>query len=226
LGPTTKSTVVGNLDDGIEFFGGTVNAKNLVVAFGEDDGLDIDQNYSGTITNAIVIQSGATAGDNALEIDGPEGTTYTSGLFTINNITLIDKDGGSDTGGDLKALAQGTINNASWRGFTDNVKIRASFQNDCMDNKNDSYTNYTGSGTLKITNSEWVGTAAISDWTTVYTESKASDQTTICTVPGTFEPAIDALLSANGNVISATPSKGADASAFNGWSWVAARNEL
>ena len=54
---------------------------NVVVAFGEDDGLDIDMNYSGTITNAFVLQSGATAGDNALEIDGPEGSTYVDGLF-------------------------------------------------------------------------------------------------------------------------------------------------
>jgi len=80
--------VVANLDDGVEFFGGTVNVKNVIVANGEDDGLDIDQNYSGTIENAFVIQSGATAGDNALEIDGPEGTTYTDGLFTIKNVTL------------------------------------------------------------------------------------------------------------------------------------------
>jgi hypothetical protein len=216
--------VVANLDDGVEFFGGTVNVKNVVVAFGEDDGLDIDQNYAGTITNAIVIQSGATAGDNALEIDGPEGTTYTNGLFTINNITLIDKDGAADTGGDLKAKAQGTINNASWRGYTDNVKIRASFQNNCTENKSDSYTNYIGQ-TLKITNSEWVGSAAIADWTTVYTESLDNNQAA-CSVPASYEPAIDALISANGNSISATATKGADASAFDDWSWVAANNEL
>ncbi len=38
--------VVGNQDDGIEFFGGTVNASNLIVWGQGDDGLDIDQSYA------------------------------------------------------------------------------------------------------------------------------------------------------------------------------------
>ena len=46
--------VVANVDDGIEFFGGTVNATNLLVYAQGDDGLDIDQAYSGTISNAVV----------------------------------------------------------------------------------------------------------------------------------------------------------------------------
>ncbi len=216
--------VVANLDDGVEFFGGTVNATNVVVAYGEDDGIDIDMNYSGTITNAVVIQSGATAGDNALEIDGPEGSTYTDGLFTINNVTLIDKDGAADTGGDLKSKAQGTINNASWRGYGDNVKIRASFQNNCADDKSDSYLNYAN-GTLKITNSEWVGTAAIADWTTIYTESE-DDSANACSVPADYSGVVEGKLTADGNAINAAATKGADTSAFDTWSWVAATNNL
>ena len=47
--------VVANVDDGIEFFGGTVNASNLFVWAQGDDALDIDQAYSGTITNAMVV---------------------------------------------------------------------------------------------------------------------------------------------------------------------------
>lgn len=41
--------VVANLDDGVEFFGGTVNASNILVGFHGDDGIDIDMNYSGTV---------------------------------------------------------------------------------------------------------------------------------------------------------------------------------
>ena len=77
--------VIGNVDDGIEFFGGTVNASELLVWAQGDDGLDIDQAYAGTISNSMVILNEAS--DHALEIDGPEGSA--SGSFTLNNITLI-----------------------------------------------------------------------------------------------------------------------------------------
>ena len=47
--------VVGNVDDGVEFFGGTVNASELLVWGQGDDALDIDQGYSGTIDGAYII---------------------------------------------------------------------------------------------------------------------------------------------------------------------------
>lgn len=63
--------VVANQDDGIEWFGGTVNVKNAVVWNAGDDALDTDQSWSGTMDNFIVISGEET--DHALEIDGPEG---------------------------------------------------------------------------------------------------------------------------------------------------------
>ena len=77
--------VVSNLDDGIEFFGGSVNASNLMVWGQGDDAIDIDQGYSGTINNVLVALTGAS--DHAFEIDGPEGSLM--GSFSINNATLI-----------------------------------------------------------------------------------------------------------------------------------------
>ena len=73
--------VVSNQDDGIEFFGGTVNAKNLLVWNSGDDAIDTDQAWSGTIDNFIVICGEAT--DHALEVDGPEGSLLAS--HTIKN---------------------------------------------------------------------------------------------------------------------------------------------
>ena len=64
--------VVANVDDGIEFFGGTVDASNLLVWAQGDDAIDIDQAYSGTIDNVIVHLGDISA--HAFEIDGPEGT--------------------------------------------------------------------------------------------------------------------------------------------------------
>jgi hypothetical protein len=66
-GTTLEYVQVHNgLDDGIEFFGGTVNAKYLVVTRGNDDGLDFDVGgYRGKIQYALV-----AAGENADTSDG------------------------------------------------------------------------------------------------------------------------------------------------------------
>jgi len=64
--------VVANLDDGIEFFGGTVDCQNLIVWGQGDDAFDIDQSYDGTISNFMAICTEDS--DHALEIDGGEGS--------------------------------------------------------------------------------------------------------------------------------------------------------
>ncbi len=78
--------IVGNQDDGIEWFGGSVNATNLLTWAAGDDGLDVDQAYSGTIKNALVIKGKDS--DSALELDGPEGSKATEKGFTMENITI------------------------------------------------------------------------------------------------------------------------------------------
>jgi len=110
----TNVEVVGNQDDGIEFFGGTVNASNLLVWGHGDDGLDIDQSYAGTINNAVVIANSTS--DHGLEIDGPEGSMEDS--FKLENITLIG-DGTAANGeyADFRKKALGSINNLYAYGF-------------------------------------------------------------------------------------------------------------
>ncbi|WP_041567042.1 hypothetical protein [Nonlabens dokdonensis] len=106
--------VVANVDDGIEFFGGTVNASNLFVWAVGDDAIDIDQAYSGTITNAGVVLGDIS--DHAFEIDGPEGSL--NGSFTINNATIF---GNANTPNgeyaDYRSRAQGATNNVYATGF-------------------------------------------------------------------------------------------------------------
>lgn len=80
--------VVGNLDDGIEFFGGCVDATNLLVWAQGDDAFDIDQAYAGTISNFVNVEG--TDSDHALEIDGPEGNY--SDTFIMENGILISTD--------------------------------------------------------------------------------------------------------------------------------------
>ena len=81
--------VVANQDDGIEFFGGCVNAENLLVWAQGDDGLDVDQGYSGLITNYVVIEGSNS--DHALEIDGGEGQWNAE--FGMWGGSLISTDG-------------------------------------------------------------------------------------------------------------------------------------
>ncbi|MYE22500.1 MAG: serine/threonine protein kinase [Gammaproteobacteria bacterium] len=75
FGGVGSNTIVKNLevystfDDGIEMFGGAVSFENFVGLYVRDDAIDIDEGWSGTITNALVIQS-ATDGNHCMEADG------------------------------------------------------------------------------------------------------------------------------------------------------------
>ncbi|MEM1261775.1 MAG: serine/threonine protein kinase [Pseudomonadota bacterium] len=75
FGGVGRNTIVENLqvystfDDGIEMFGGAVNFTNFVALYVRDDSIDIDEGYSGTINNALVIQS-AGIGNHCIEADG------------------------------------------------------------------------------------------------------------------------------------------------------------
>lgn len=72
--------IVGNQDDGIEWFGGKVNVSNAVVWNCGDDGIDTDQSWSGTLNNFAVL----SVGGHAFELDGPEGSAM-YGIHTIKN---------------------------------------------------------------------------------------------------------------------------------------------
>ncbi|MFD0798932.1 multidrug transporter [Maribacter chungangensis] len=103
-------------DDGIEFFGGTVNASFLVVVNAEDDSIDWTEGYNGTITDAYVLQ-GNGIGDEAFECDGfNTDFTNASGAFsnpTVTNVTIESESGTNDStrGFLLRAGTQGTFSN-------------------------------------------------------------------------------------------------------------------
>lgn len=124
--------VIGNLDDGIEWFGGTVNVEHALVAFQGDDAFDVDQAYSGTITNVLYIAGDDS--DHALEIDGPEGTAVTPDGFTINGGAL--KGAGVGEYADFRSDAKGTVQNLYFFGFAaaadvelDNDGVSANYAN-------------------------------------------------------------------------------------------------
>jgi hypothetical protein len=77
-------------DDGIEFFGGTVNLKHAVITLPNDDGLDWDFGWQGK-AQFIVIQQEAANGENGYEgdnnRDSPEASPRSSP--TIYNATIV-----------------------------------------------------------------------------------------------------------------------------------------
>lgn len=78
--------VIANQDDGVEWFGGAVNVKNLLVWNVNDDAIDTDQSWAGTLDNFIVL---APSGHN-FELDGPEGSMEAG--HTIQNGTVVCSD--------------------------------------------------------------------------------------------------------------------------------------
>lgn len=80
--------IVANQDDGVEWFGGTVNAKNVVVWNAGDDGLDTDQSWGGTCDNFAVI----TAAGHVFELDGPEGAYSAGHIFKNGNVVASNSD--------------------------------------------------------------------------------------------------------------------------------------
>ena len=50
-------------------FGGSFDIENFVALYVRDDSIDIDEGYSGTIQNALVIQS-ESIGNHCIEADG------------------------------------------------------------------------------------------------------------------------------------------------------------
>jgi hypothetical protein len=100
LGSVGRGTVIENvmcsfgLDDAFEWFGGTVNCKNLIAYSGLDDDLDVDNGFSGNVQFALCIRDKARAdisGSNGFEVDndgaGTPANPFTSATFS--NITII-----------------------------------------------------------------------------------------------------------------------------------------
>ena len=97
--------VFSNLDDGFEWFGGTVHARNLAAAYCADDAFDWDTGFRGTGQFWFAVQSSDAAGRGG-ELDGFDLTTdENADEFSdpvVTNATFIGSgvgaspDGGND----------------------------------------------------------------------------------------------------------------------------------
>ncbi len=114
-------------DDGLEFFGGTVDVRYVLVVNAADDSIDWTEGFSGSVTDAYVIQ-GDGIGDEAFECDGFN-TDYTNatGTFsnpTASNVTIVSESTSDSTRGFLlRAGTQGTFSNIEIIGKATGISV-------------------------------------------------------------------------------------------------------
>ena len=104
-------------DDGVEFFGGTVNVKNAVFTAGQDDSIDWDEGWSGKLQYGLIAYGGED-GDHGFEsANNPENDDALPRAQPIlSNITLIGAPGTGE-GIRLKEGSAGQTWNSIVTGF-------------------------------------------------------------------------------------------------------------
>lgn len=111
-----------NADDGIEFFGGTAEAKNIVLTGIGDDSLDWTDGWRGKV-QFLVAQQYGDDGDQGIEGDnnGDNNSATPRSNPTISNATFIGVPGGegSDVGMLLREGTAASISNVIVTGFND-----------------------------------------------------------------------------------------------------------
>ncbi|PWN71066.1 hypothetical protein C1631_000095 [Chryseobacterium phosphatilyticum] len=127
-------------DDSFEFFGGTVNASNLISFAAEDDNFDFDNGYTGTITCALSLAdynsahtvSGGSPDSNGIELDNNATGTSTS-LITnpvINNLTIVGPKFGTagqgaayENGIHIRRYGKLTLNDVVVTGYPTGIRV-------------------------------------------------------------------------------------------------------
>lgn len=113
-----------NADDGIEFFGGTVDVKHVVLTGNDDDSFDWTDGWSGDAQFILAFQT-TGRGDNGFEGDNRSSNALLTPRSNpqISNVTLIGRNNGSGNEGvQVRAGTDGTIINAIVAGFGSGVE--------------------------------------------------------------------------------------------------------
>jgi len=160
--------VISNDDDGIEFFGGTVNVKYAAVLYSADDMFDWDLGYSGKMQFLFGLQADSVTtpfADNGFECDADDqksNATPQSHPF-VYNATLIGNgsknqnlsDNSAHAAINGKELTQGEIYNSLFANFETGLNMQQSF---AAPRTQEVYANWTA-GTFKVNNCTFVGNA-------------------------------------------------------------------
>ncbi|WP_396588932.1 hypothetical protein [Bermanella sp. R86510] len=140
-----------NFDDGVEFFGGAVDAKHLVLTAVKDDSIDWDEGYVGNIQYALIVQTegqeNTTKSSNyVFELDtagdGNE-STYESNATVANVTALVSRSGGTVSDGiHQKKGSEGQFFNIFMGGDINNcLAIEDNTVGTSYDSREDAYQN-------------------------------------------------------------------------------------
>lgn len=111
LNAVGSNTIIENVqvystyDDGVEFFGGAVNVKNLVALYVRDDSIDYADGWVGSVTNALVIHH-QSDGNRCIEADN-QGSAFSARPLTNANVahlTCIISGNDEGTHGDSEGV--------------------------------------------------------------------------------------------------------------------------
>lgn len=130
--------VHGSSDDGVEFFGGTVNVKHIYLSSNEDDSFDWTFGFKGKVQYAVLKQRSGS-GDRGIEADSNEFNFDATPRAkpTLANFTMIGK-GSSGRGMELRRGTGANISNF----------VVTNFASYCIDiNDNATFTNGGSSAT-------------------------------------------------------------------------------
>jgi hypothetical protein len=108
-------------DDGIEFFGGTVSAKHVVITGSDDDSLDWTGGWVGSIQYLVAVQLEASGpeAENGIEADNLEGgeTEEPFSDPTLSNLTLVAREGNGSRGVRFRRGTRAQLHNSIITGF-------------------------------------------------------------------------------------------------------------
>ena len=188
-----------NKDDGIEWFGGTVNVKHIFVTGIADDSFDWTAGWTGK-GQFMIAQQYVDAGDRMIEADnsGSDNDALPRSKPTLSNVTLVGQglDGAGDTGillreGTAANISNAVVFNASGAcldidqaatyanafangAYTGELSIANSFIYNCKESfKSDDDSTATD---VLFTLQDWFGQA---DWNNAITDPKLTDATNV-----------------------------------------------
>lgn len=147
LGGVGSGTTIENVeifvsnDDGIEIFGGTVNLRNIVLAYAEDDTLDLDQGYRGMGQNIVVIQNSFTdifavsrGGDSGGEWDGADSpeTNLPQAGGVFSNMTFVSNAPESGRAIRIRSAGAYQVWNSAFIDYAEWIQIENKVENNIV----------------------------------------------------------------------------------------------
>jgi len=188
-----------NSDDGIEFFGGTTNAKHIVLTGNEDDALDWTFGWTGKAQFIAIKQNSAS--EHCIEADnnGDNNDALPRSNPTISNLTCVGAAGGGDAGLRLREGTSAKISNV----------VMSTHNAYCLDiDQTATFLNAGGSiaelnGNLTLTNSRFLSACpfsasdgdnfSVADFFTAQSGSSLGEVDLIGTLGWTNGPILNAL---------------------------------